>query len=388
MRRRDTLGWLAATAGGSAVPGRAAATLVAPTPLWRLHTGDLGALTGVDATLGGEPWHCLIDSGATQSLVAPALAERLGLRERSRQRVATAGGELILRRVAMPPVTLGGQPAALTEALVLDLTQALGPAGAALQGLLGAALLRDRITRLDLAAGRADWAAAWPGDATAARTVWPLRWDAGLPVVDLSLAGRPPAPFLLDTGNAGALVVFARHAESLGVQRLPAVTLRELGGEVTVHPALVDRIEAPGFRARQVPVVFEAGARARRGGHFDRLAGSLGTALFGAGALTLDGPGGRLALELPGLPEPPPLPGGFGFALAGDGQVSAVYAGGPAARAGVVPGQRLRALDGVPVAGIEPLWRALAGIGEARFRFDGAAGEVTLRRERFFPPWP
>jgi predicted aspartyl protease len=388
MRRRSTLAWLA---GATLAPGarrRAGAAPAASTPLWRLHTGDLGALIGVDATLGGEPWHCLIDSGATQSLVAPALAERLGLRERSRQRVATAGGELILRRVAMPPVTLGGQAVALDEALVLDLTQALGPAGAALQGLLGAALLRDRVTRLDLAAGRADWAAAWPGGAQPARAVWPLRWDAGLPVVDLSLAGRPPAPFLLDTGNAGALVVFARYAEALGVQRLPSVTLRELGGEVTVHPALVDRVEAPGFRARQVPVVFEAGERARRGAHFDRLAGSLGTALFGAGEITLDGPGGRLALALPGLPEPPPLPGGFGLALAGDGQVSAVYADGPAARAGVTPGAQLLALDGVPVGGIEAVWRALAGTDEARFRFDGGVGERTLRRERFFPPWP
>ncbi len=380
-----------------AARARAAPPAGADVPLHRLHTGDLGALAAVDATLGGQPWRCLIDSGASVALVSPGTAARLGLRVVARSRVATAGGTMTLERVAMPPLRIGGERIDAGEALVLDLAAALGDAAASIDGLVGAPALRGRTTRLDLAAGRLGWDAA-PATASAPAAdgaTWPLRWDQGLPVVDLALGDRPPAPFLFDTGNAGALVVFARHAAVLATDRdaLPRTTMHELGGPVTVHQALLETLAAPGFVAHDVPVVFESGRGARRGAHFDRLAGSLGLALFGAGAVTLDGPGERLTIELPGLPAPPPLPGGYGFALrsvAGEAPaVSAVFDGGPAARAGVRPGQRLQSLDARALAGVSAgeVWRTLAGVHEARFGFDALGAPVRLARERFFVRW-
>ena len=160
--------------------------------------------------------------------------------------------------------------------------------------------------------------------------VLPLRWDQGLPVVSLALGTRAADEFVFDTGNAGAMLLFARRAESLlaAAPPLPETAVRELGGVVrrAWHGWSAC---APGWVARQVPAALETGSAARRGLHFDRLAGSLGVALFEPGAVTLDGPGGRLVVELPGLPEPPPLPGGFGFRLqAGHAlAVSAVFDG-------------------------------------------------------------
>ena len=88
--------------------------------------------------------------------------------------------------------------------------------------------------------------------------------------------------FVFDTGNAGALLLFARRAESLlaGAPPLPETAVRELGGVVRARLARIDRVSAPGWVARQVPAALETGAAARRGLHFDRLAGSLVVALF------------------------------------------------------------------------------------------------------------
>jgi C-terminal processing protease CtpA/Prc len=116
-------------------------------------------------------------------------------------------------------------------------------------------------------------------------------------------------------------------------------------------------------------------------------------ALFEAGAVTLDGPGARLIVELPGLPEPPPLPGGFGLALIGrsDGlAVAAVLDTGPAAAAGIQPGDTVLAIDGTETRGWTPTqaWGALAGRNGAVFdvRRDDAPGRrVRLERRRFFP---
>jgi hypothetical protein len=387
MKRRELL-----VAGLVVALPRRTAAAQARSALHRLHTGDLGALAAIDATLGGEPWRCLLDSGANVAVVAPQVAQRRQLRVIATSRVATAGGVLNVDRVALPTVRVGEMTLAAREALVLDLAATLGEAAAQVEGLIGATALRDTVTRWDFAAGRVEWLDRPPEPAHGGAAVWPLRWDQGLPVVELRLGDRPPARFMFDSGNAGSLVVFAHHAAALGgIDSLPRLTMRELGGAVTVHHALLESLRAPGYAAREVPVAFEAGGGARRGAHFDRLAGSVGLALFAAGAVTLDGPGARLVVEQPGLPgEAPRLPGGFGFVLAPSLEVAAVFDGSPAARAGVTPGRALRALDGAAVAGASPgdIWRALHGRERAEFDFAGLAGTgVTLERERFFARW-
>jgi Aspartyl protease len=386
-RRRSVVVAVCGALGAATLRAQPAA---AGTPLHLVHTGDLGAQASIDATLGGQASRWIVDSGSTIALVSPALALRVGARTIDRRRVATAGGVLTVERVELPALVVAGRRLAATQALVLDLAQTLGEVGAAVDGLVGAPALRDQVTRFDFVVRewRLGAASAVAGNAA----VWPLRWDDGLPVVDLALGARAPAPFLLDTGNAGGLVVFERHARTLGaIDTLPSVKMQELGGTVEAHQALLARLAAPGFEARDVPVAFEAGARARRGAHFDRLAGSVGLALFMPGALTIDPLGARVVVEQPGLPTPEPLPGGFGFALRSAAgrppALSALFERGPAAREGLRPGAVLTAIDGrdVSAASASTVWQSLHGVASARFVFDGR--EVTLARERFFARW-
>lgn len=382
----------AVLAAGTLHPARhsgAAGAAEGTLPLRLLRTGDLGGLPWVEIELGGQSTRWLVDSGASAALIAPALAERLALRALSPMRVAMAGGVQTLQRYALP--SLPGAEAG-AAAIALDLQTLLGPGAQRLDGALGAPWLKERRTRFDFARRQLRWfSGATPDTAAVARL--PVRWDAGLPVVSLALGARPADEFVFDTGNAGALVLFARRAASLlaSADPLPETVVRELGGTVRARLARLELLSAPGWQARQVPMALESGQAARRGMHFDRLAGSLGVALFEPGAVTLDGPGSQLIVELPGLPEPPALAGGFGFRLeAGDSlAVSALLDGGPAAAAGLQVGDQVQAIDAVDARqwSVPQAWEALAGrdaVSLQVFR-DGTSRRVALRRERFFP---
>jgi hypothetical protein len=360
-------------------------------PLHLLRTGDLGGLPWVEIALGGRPTRWLVDSGSSAALISPALAESLALRPLAPLRVAMAGGVQTLQRHALPALPGAGAEAG-APAIALDLQTLLGAGAARLDGALGAPWLKERSTRFDFARGELRWSTGKaPEAADAARL--PLRWDDGLPVVSLSMGARAADEFVFDTGNAGALVLFARRAASLlaAAEPLPETAVRELGGVVRARLARLDRLSAPGWQARQVPVALESAQAARRGLHFDRLSGSLGVALFEPGAVTLDGPGGRLVVELPGLPEPPALPGGFGFRLESGSSLSvnAVLEGGPAAAAGLQVGDQLQAIDGADARAwsAPQAWDRLAGRDTAVLQVfrAGTSRQLALRRERFFP---
>jgi len=370
---------------------RAARAATATLPLQLLRTGDLGGLPWVEIELQGQATRWLVDSGASAALVSPALAERLALRPLPPMRVAMAGGVQTLQRHVLPALPGAGMDAE-TPAIALDLQQLLGATGASLDGALGAPWLRGRRTRFDFARGQLQWGGP---EVTAAggAAVLPLRWDQGLPVVSLALGARAADDFVFDTGNAGAMLLFARRAEALlaAAPPLPETAVRELGGVVQARLALLERVAAAGWLSRQVPAALESGSAARRGLHFDRLAGSLGVALFEPGAVTLDGPGAQLLVELPGLPEPPPLPGGFGFRLqAGHAlAVSAVFQTGPAAAAGLAVGDQVQAIDDVDARqwSVPQAWAALAGREHAVLQVyrQDRSQRIELRRERFFP---
>ena len=388
LRRRELL---ALPLLAAAAPRATAATTGGSAPLQLLRTGDLGGLPWIELPLQGQATRWLVDSGASAALVSPALAERLQLSPLSPLRVAMAGGVQTLPRVRLPALP-GANAAAEMPAIVLDLQPLVGQAGGRFDGALGAPWLRERITRFDLAAGQLRWAAAAALPPSGA-AVLPLRWDLGLPVLSLALGARAADDFVFDTGNAGALVVFAKRADALLRQApdLPQTTVRELGGNVQARFARLERLVSPAWVAQQVPAALESGTGSARGPHFERLAGSLGMALFEPGAVTLDGPGDRLIVELPGLPEPPPLPGGFGFRLEGGDwlRLGAVIDGSPAAAAGLQAGDAVQAIDGRDARAWSPAqaWQALAGREQVALQLfrDGRSRSVELRRERFFP---
>jgi hypothetical protein len=375
---------------GLLAPAAAAAFAAPAAPLVILRTGDLGGWAVLSARAGSHEGLWVIDTGATSHVVDPAWARAAGLASAGRTRLTTITGTHSVALRELPPLQAGDLRWPGAKALELDLAPYRALTGVALAGVLGMPLWDDgRVLSLNLAQGRLEGDEAPP---PAEALELDLRFDDRLPVVELSLGGRASESFLLDTGNPGALVVFAHRAAGLLGQTgsLPRLRVQELGGgTVEVSYALLDHLLLGGRRIEQVPVVLETGASARRGAHFDRLAGSLGTALFENGVLRLAPRAGRLAAGL----APQPLPGGFGFALGATDEgprARQVIESSPAARAGVRPSDLLIAIDDVVLASRRPadVWALLRQAERARLRWQRGerSFDAALARERFFPP--
>jgi hypothetical protein len=201
----------------------------ASVPLERAAGGDTPVLTLASAR---GPVRLLLDTGASSSMVTPALAGRLGLSSRALPAgafaLAGAGSgcpSLEPRRTVLPPLQLRGQAGDTlrlrgAEALVMPV-EAL-PKG--VDGVLGAPSLRLMPIRIDPRGGRVSFAAAALAASTPpagpARQGLPLRWHHGVPLLNLTTTAGP-VPALADTGAEGLFVSpsLAGRLQPLGAAR-------------------------------------------------------------------------------------------------------------------------------------------------------------------------
>ena len=193
----------------------------ASVPLERAVDGDTPVLTFSTAGVGssGEPARFLVDTGASNTLVSPALVRRLALisapippEEFGLVGAGKDCADLRPQRATLPTLRLSGGAGLLeirgAEALVLQ----TGGLPEGVDGVLGAPLLRQLPLWVDPQAGRL--ALGSPAVVAAQRqaavdptppAVVPLRWSAGVPLLPLTTsAGSVPA--LADTGAEGLFV--------------------------------------------------------------------------------------------------------------------------------------------------------------------------------------
>ncbi len=148
----------------------------------------------IACSLAGVPFRCLLDSGSNPSSVTLAVAERLGLEPRGEIDIEALGsfatgfietGPLAAGAARFPSVRFAVVPAVRSERFDVVV-------GADLLGRVRLAL--DRVRRL---------ATLSPPGAPPAGTI-PLDLGSGVPLIDVSLAGRP-ASALVDTGDEATL---------------------------------------------------------------------------------------------------------------------------------------------------------------------------------------
>jgi len=205
-------------------------------PLERAAGGDTPVLTfrSAEGTV-----RLLLDTGASSSMVTPALAARLGLSSTpvSAREFSLAGGgkgceTLRPRRTRLPPLELAGAAQGDGRLRLVGAEALLMPVGAlpaGVDGVLGAPTLRRLPVRIDpirhqvslgATALAADQARSRP------RLQMPLRWHRGVPLVNLTtVAGTVAA--LADTGAEGLFLSpsLAARLHPLG----PARPLRLVG---------------------------------------------------------------------------------------------------------------------------------------------------------------
>ncbi|MEB3321286.1 MAG: aspartyl protease family protein [Synechococcaceae cyanobacterium] len=239
-------------AGDPLAGGRAGGS--ARVPLERARGGDTPVLT-LSSPRG--PVRLLLDTGASSSMVTPALAGRLGLRGRPLPEgvfdLAGGGrdcGELRPGRVALPPLELGagGEGGGLRLEGAEALLMPAGALPAGVDGVLGAPSLRHLPVRIDPRRDTVSLGAAALAESRAAgppRLTVPLRWRTGVPVLTLTTVAGP-VEALADTGAEGLFLSpsLAERLHPLGRAR----PLRLVGfcGEQRVEQRPYTGIALPG----------------------------------------------------------------------------------------------------------------------------------------------
>lgn len=260
--------------GAAPAGGRASGS--GSVPLERARGGDTPVLTfrvlGPAARGGGAPVRLLLDTGASATMVTPALGQRLALQPQATAAAALAGGGqdcqgLRPAQVALPPLELaaagssldgGGSSGtlnhgALNHGTLSDSALSDGSAGgsvrfegvralmlpvaalpAGVDGVLGIPSLRQLPFRIDPAQQRLHFgAAALRGPLTPPRRL-PLEWRRGVPIVQLQ-GPRTTVAALADTGAEGLFISpgLARSLQPRG----PAERVRLVGvcGEQSVQ---------------------------------------------------------------------------------------------------------------------------------------------------------
>lgn len=248
-----------------------------------------GALVAVPAELpDGSSVPFLLDTGAGATVLDRTIAQRLGMEVHGALEArgaggSEAGGYVQLASLTLPGVTIRDQTIATLP------LGALGDVlGAPIGGILGYDFLSRFLVRVDYPRsllGLFPPGSAPPPDAR--RAV--LRVEANVPRIDGVLDGTHHGNFVLDLGNASALVLhpsFAREAGYLDGAEAPTRSIAGIGGARAVRSLTIGSLVLGGIEFRDVPAVVpeeEDGALA-----LDESIGNAGAGLFRDATIWLD----------------------------------------------------------------------------------------------------
>lgn len=172
----------------------------------------IGQVIIVKVTLNDRgPFRFVLDTGATDTVLVPKAAEKLGLASRP---VGFAGR----RRGSVGSVQLGAAVATNLPVFIYDPPQALPlriDHGLDYHGLLGHNFLSKFVLTLDYRQRKIEFGPPGKTDARAAKVPFELR-DRGI-TVPVVVNGQPAAPALVDTG-AAQVVVLPRTAARWGLR--------------------------------------------------------------------------------------------------------------------------------------------------------------------------
>lgn len=254
----------------------------------------VGQHAACTVTIEGHTYTFLIDSGAQNVLLDTRVAKQLKLTEEGALEVRGAARIGGLRVAHLPRLQIGN--AELDDLVVstLDLSATLGTVR--IDGILGYPFFAGGLVQLDFANRTLRFGP--PGSFAPAGERIALDVDRELPEAMVRLNGRIEAPFLVDTGNSGALLVYRPFAErhpELVVATGSTAGSYGIGGFNRSYGARIAGIALGGvlLGSRDVEVVL-----ANEGAFADRIdAGNLGLGVLRDFVMTFDLAGGALYLQ-------------------------------------------------------------------------------------------
>lgn len=358
---------------------------VSAVPMQLLYTGDLGGLPAVPVIIEGRKTWWLVDTGSSHNLVSPQLAKSLRLPTAASSEVSTIAGKQRTGYYRLPMMQIGAVDLENQSAAAVDLGLVSAADGLVIDGVLGMPALNRLIVSLDFGRRTAIFSQYVP-NYQQPHSLIPFRLMGGVPVASLGVIGGRTGEFILDTGNAGGLVMFPHYARREYRQgaALAFIEIEDLGGRVPTGLALLNSLNIGSWQTHQVPVSLPM-----RTHGFQHLDGSIGNAIFTGQTLTFDFPSQHLLLSA--SRDSDALPGQFGFLLAANNVVEVVLPNSPAARMGIQVGDSILSVNGQDTreASSHRIWRILDGqmLAEMRLARAGSIYGVSLQRSYFLPPF-
>jgi hypothetical protein len=356
---------------------------VTAVPMQLLYTGDLGGLPAVPVMIEGRKTWWLVDTGSSHNLVSPQLAKNLRLPTAASSEVSTIAGRQMTGYYRLPTMQIGVVELKNQSAAALDLGLVSASDGLVIDGVLGMPALNRLIVSLDFGRHTAIFSQYVP-NYQQPHSVIPFRLQGGVPVAALTVLGGRTGEFILDTGNAGGLVMFPNYAQrDYRSSSMAFIEIEDLGGRVPTGLALLSNLNMGSWHTSRVPVSLPM-----RTHGFHHLAGSIGNGIFTGQTLTFDFPSQHLLLSA--SRDTDALPGQFGFLLAANNVIEVVLPNSPAARMGLQVGDSILEVNGQNTrdASSHRIWRILDGAQQANVTLAraGTVYSVNLERAYFLPP--
>ncbi len=245
--------------------------------------------------IGGKNYDFLLDTGAQSVLLDSSVARDAGLSELGAFEVRGVGRTGGLHMVSLPRLDIGGAHLDDLVASSIDLRGSLGGASR-LDGILGMPFFASALVEIDFAHHAMRFGA--PGSFVPRGERIALDGDRGLVEAVFRLDGSVDAPFIVDTGNSGELLLYrpfiAAHPGIVPFSR-SIVANYGIGGAAPTYRSSLDELllgDVALYHQIADVVTSEKGAFA------DRIdAGNVGLGILRNFVVTFDLANGALYLE-------------------------------------------------------------------------------------------
>ncbi|UXI68454.1 aspartyl protease family protein [Tahibacter amnicola] len=334
----------------------------------------------VTARVDGKPLHVLVDTGGANILV-PQAVQRLALKSEG-QLVARGVGEkaVDLGMTRAQSLTLAGLTFEQPSFYVIDLDVLPQVEGVPVDGILGYEVFRRFIVRIDYAARTLHLYDPSSFTPPAKATAMSFALTERIPLIDATIDGLP-ARVSIDTGSRSSLSLHSPFVREHGlVEKLrggpESVAGWGVGGPSRARPARLPSLKMGDVTLRNLAVDLFTGDK----GAFanPEISANLGGGVLRRFTVTLDYENRRIYLEPNSEFGEADSFDRSGLWLHSDGAALKIVEVAPhsaAEKAGLKAGQRLTAIDGMPVA------RRTLAQWRAHLRDTAAGQSVALQAE-------
>ncbi|TFI59771.1 hypothetical protein E2493_02735 [Sphingomonas parva] len=343
---------------------------------FELVTGDTLV---VDAEAIGISVNAILDTGSAASIIDHSFATRAGLKSVEQRTVRGNSGRAAVGIIRDVDILWGGAPLRLPIAVISDLRTVSLAYGRQIDLVLGHDVLAGRVLAMDFLRRRNGLGVNFHGG---------KRW-VSVPVtsganrellIPGSVAGLPPAPFILDLGSSTPLMLSKKYADEhrllVGTRQSTAI-LAGIEGVQTAATVMTRRAEIGGLPVGSIPTLIVDNWLSVSA------VGNIGLPLLAQYEMVLDMAANELWLRPPSSRSAVEMlkdRSGLGLAVSGDAlTVVHLAKGSPAARGGWSVGDRIRRVNGKAIDATYTrgsLWH---------WRYDPAGTRVSLSVESSRP---